>query len=114
MKNDNIEMAYEFDPMDDSMNLYENKMISIIEARLQVIKNLNSHEWNDFSNSCFEIFKAYQYLTEALIKTGRMSSAIRYSKDALEYCQIYRQYVDSKSLKFFSEFFSKVIKDYGV
>lgn len=112
MKNDNIEPAYEFDPMDDSMNLYESKIESIIEKRLDILKNLNSNEWNDFSDSCYELFNAYKFLVEALLKTGRISNAIRYSMDALEYCQIYHQYVDANHLKRYLSVFNGVLEKY--
>lgn len=112
MKNDDIEMAYKFNSDDDSMSSYEIKMNDIILKRISVLKELSSNEWNDFSNSIYELFNAYAYLVDAYLLNGFMSKALKVSKEAIEYCEIYRKYIDSKSLYKYSSKFSEVIKTY--
>lgn len=112
MKDDNIEMAYKFNKEDDSIASYEIKMLKIIESRIMVLKELSSNEWNDFSNSIYELFNAYSYLIDAYIEYGVISKAIKLSKNAIEYCEIYRQYIDAARLFKFSNKFNEVLRKY--
>lgn len=112
MKNDDIEMAYKFDKEYDSMSSYEIKLLDIIKKRIDVLKELSSNEWNDFSNSIYELFNAYLYLIEAYVSNGFISKAIKLSKEAIEYCEIYRQYIDCRSLLKFSNKFNEVLNTY--
>jgi len=112
MKIDNIEPAFPFDPMDDSITTYENKMLMIIEKRIDILKNLNSNEWNDFSDSAYELFNAYSYLIKALESIGKVSPCIRYAQAAIEYCEIYRKYVDVKKMNEFSSLYEYILNKY--
>ena len=57
MKEENIEMVREFDKEEDSIFLYEDMIREIIEKRIVQLKNLNSNEWNLFSDASYELFK---------------------------------------------------------
>ncbi len=112
MKIDNIEPAFAFDPMDDSISTYENKMLTIIEKRIEILKNLNSNEWNDFSDSSYELFNAYSYLIKALESIGKIAPCIRYAESAIEYCEMYRKYVDVKKMNDFSTLYNNILNKY--
>jgi hypothetical protein len=114
MKTELIDMVEPFDPTEDSIFLYEDKVREIIDKRIVQLKNLNSHEWNMFSDAAFELFKGYEYLIEALDRQGQSSKVIKLAKDALEYAQIYRGYIDNRYMQHFSDAYLKIIKKYKV
>lgn len=114
MKEENIEMVREFDREEDSIFLYEDMIREIIEKRIVQLKNLNSNEWNLFSDASYELFKGYQYLIEALELHGQSSKTIKLAKEALEYAQVYRKYVDDRYMQRFSDTYLKIIKKYKV
>lgn len=107
-------MAYAYDPEDDSLSLYEDKIRVIIEKRIEQLKNLNSNEWNMFADASYELFSAYRYLIEALNANGLAARAIKYSKEALEYCAHYSKYVDDKYMAKFTGVYLDTLKKYKV
>ncbi len=114
MKNDNIEKVEPFDITADSLFTYEDKMIDIIDKRILELKNINSNDWSSMSDSCYELFRAYQFLIDALEKGGKTSKCIIYAKDAIEYMVKYQMYINNIDMKRFSDAYMKVIKKYKV
>ncbi len=114
LKSDEIEKVEPFDIEEDSIFIYEDKVRDIIDKRILELKNLLSNDWNSMSDACYELFKAYQFLLDALEKCGKSSKSIIYAKDAIEYLTKYQMYINSMDIKRFSDSYIKIIKRYKV
>ncbi len=114
MKTELIDMVEEYDSMEDSIFLYEDKIREIILKRITQLKNLNSNEWNMFADASYELFKGYQCLILALDSCGQTAKVIKLAKEALEYAEVYKKYVDIKYMQKFSDTYLNIIKKYKV
>lgn len=114
MKNELIEMAYKYDADDESLTQYEDKMLEILNQRIDQLKKISSNEWNMFADASYELFNGYKFLIEALDSNGLASRAIKYTKEVLEYSAMYSKYVDTKYMAIFSEYYLSILKKYKV
>lgn len=114
MKNELIDKTEAFDKEENSIFLYEDKMLDVINKRILELKNLNSNDWSSFSDSSYELFRAYEFLIEALEICGKSSKSIVYAKDAIEYLMKYQMYLNKMDMKKFSDCYMNIIKKYKV